>query len=61
MSDASKTLSSQTVVPPACFYCHSTMTLVLNKPLGKDHYYLYECKDCRFEVAVPNGADAPDE
>ena len=37
---------------PNCVYCNSAMTVILKNMQCKDPYWIYECNDCRWQVAV---------
>ena len=48
----------QTSLIPKCVYCSTAMTRRLKDTLTKTHYWLFECKDCGWEVVLPTADDA---
>jgi ribosomal protein L37AE/L43A len=48
----------QTQMTPKCVYCRSAMTRRLKDTLTPDHSWLFECKDCGWDIALPAADDA---
>ena len=52
-TDSNSGNAIQSAFIPRCLYCSSQMTGALKDTLTKDHFAIFECKDCGWEVAFP--------